>query len=116
MEVDEEAPPVVETSSCFGCAFSFLTVLLNFISETAGISHFKPFYLNEGFIMTLFKQNLHMFSSKVRVPASNALCKLIKYSPEHCDMVLKVIETSLDQHMSPHSQIVPGHMLSAVLH
>lgn len=76
MEVDNPSR-VTQSSQCFGCSFSYVAVLLNFIQETGEIPEFIRLYQDEEFIHTLFRENMRMFSRSLRDPARKAICKII---------------------------------------
>lgn len=83
------------TSGCFGCAFSALETLLNFIKDTASIKELNSLYLEEDFISKLYSENLTMFSSTQRHITRSALCKIVSKDTDACLKLLRMIETSV---------------------
>lgn len=86
-----------EFSGCFGCAFNFLNVLLNFINDTASISEFNSLYLQDDFIHKIYSENLSMFSSHQRNVSRMAICKIVSKDTEACLKLMKMIEYSILQ-------------------
>ena len=98
--MDQKDEVKISSGQCFGCAFSFLSVLLDFINQTSSVKEFLPFYLEENFVNTLYTQNLKFFSAKIRGPARNAICKIIYQDAKTCTAILDKVELNLQPYLT----------------
>ena len=113
MEVDEQHVSIQDEGDCFGCALSFLTVLLEFIDQTASIKEFNQFYKEEKFLLTLFKSNMKMFSGLIRDASRNAICKIILNDQDSFTKILKLVQTKIISIIE--DKDIPQHMISSLI-
>lgn len=116
MDVDSSSrEDVGEISDCFGCTFSFQSVLLKFINETASIEEFNALYLDDEFLAKLYNENMKMFAANQRSLTKLALCKIINKNKDSTLKLLQIIEGSIYSRTKEGGDHVPHHLLSTVI-